>query len=130
MPGWRQRLRERERSPPRALPNDFQSSALCCSLLKDWCLGKLSTPEVTKHCRAEVRDQPENVHPAIKFLSTVDARQGNRDLFKKLKGIVVESNLIEKLLVIQLGFLAQPHDSAGHPELSLAHYGQLALVTS
>ena len=87
---------------------DVQSSKLCVSFLKDWCFGRLTNPELVKHCKAELEDQQQNAHPAIKLLSGIDPRQGNRDVFSKLSGMVIES-LIEVLPASLVEYIVVPH---------------------
>ena len=109
MPGWRQRVAaaaERSRSPTRDA--DVQSSKLCVSFLKDWCFGRLSNPELVRNCKAELEDQRQNAHLAIKLLSGSNPAQGNRDVFSKLSGMVIES-LIEVLHASLVEYIVVPH---------------------
>ena len=106
MPGWKQRLTERSRSPNRS--SDVQSSAQAVTFLKDWCFGKISTPKLVEHSRSSVNDHQKHVHPVIKLLSRISNSKGTCNVLRTLKGLIIDS-LIEPSPSSLVNHMVVPH---------------------
>ena len=98
MPGWRQIAdRERSRSPPRRGILDVQKSETAVSHLKDWCLGRLSGPELGRHALAYVAEHGKNRKSAIMgALNEIAWNKSNIGLLKRMQNMRF-TKLIERV---------------------------------